>query len=40
MATGHVDKETSIKEFIDTIMSNAESILKNWGFMGDQFTSK
>ncbi len=39
MATGHVDKETSIKEFIDNIVSNTESILKNWGFTGDRFTS-
>jgi len=39
MAVGHVDKETTIKEFIDNIVSNAEKILRNWGFSGDTFNN-
>ncbi|MFX0030272.1 MAG: hypothetical protein ACFE8B_13760, partial [Candidatus Hermodarchaeota archaeon] len=37
MAVGHVDKETTIKEFIDNIISGAERILRNWGFSGDEY---
>jgi nitronate monooxygenase len=39
MAVGHIDEETSIKEFIDNIVSNAEEILKSWGMTGNEFTS-
>lgn len=37
MAIGHITKETSIKEFIDGIMLNAEKILRTWGIKGDEF---
>jgi nitronate monooxygenase len=37
MAVGHVDKETTIKEFIQNIMLNAEKILRTWGIKGDEF---
>lgn len=39
MSVGHVNEETSIKEFIDNIVSNAENILRNWGFSGDKFNN-
>lgn len=32
MAIGLIDEETTIKEFIDNIISNAEKILRKWGF--------
>jgi len=37
MAIGHIDKETSIKEFIDNIVMNAEEILQTWGIREDEF---
>ena len=37
MAVGHIDEETSIKEFIDNIITNAEKILRNWGIEGNKF---
>ena len=37
MAVGHVDKETTIKEFIDNIVLRAEKILRKWGFSGDEY---
>jgi NAD(P)H-dependent flavin oxidoreductase YrpB (nitropropane dioxygenase family) len=37
MAVGHVDKETTIKEFIDNIISGAENILRTWGVSGDEY---
>ena len=37
MAVGHVDKETTIKEFIDNIVSGAENILRTWGVSGDEY---
>jgi nitronate monooxygenase len=36
MAIGHINKETTIKEFIDNIVLDAEKILKTWGFNGDE----
>ncbi|MHA2283190.1 MAG: NAD(P)H-dependent flavin oxidoreductase [Promethearchaeota archaeon] len=39
MAVGHIDEETSIKEFIDNIVSNAEKILRKWGITGNEFNS-
>ncbi|MFX1376728.1 MAG: NAD(P)H-dependent flavin oxidoreductase [Promethearchaeota archaeon] len=36
MAVGHVDKETTIKEFIQDIIINAENILKGWGVSGNE----
>jgi nitronate monooxygenase len=37
-ACGHIDKETSVKEFIEKhIIENAEKILKGWGFQGKEF---
>ncbi len=32
MSVGHVTEETTINEFIDNIISNAEKILRKWGF--------
>ncbi len=37
MAVGHVNEETSIKEFIENIVSNAERILRTWGVTGNEF---
>ena len=37
MSVGHVNEETSIKEFIDNIIANAEKILRNWGIKGNKF---
>jgi hypothetical protein len=37
MSIGHVNEETSIKEFIDNIITNAEKILRNWGIEGKEF---
>ena len=37
MAVGHVDEETTIKEFIQNIIINAEKILRTWGIKGDEF---
>ncbi len=39
MAVGHIDKETSIKEFIDKIVSNAEKILRKWGIEGNEINT-
>ncbi|MHA1987639.1 MAG: NAD(P)H-dependent flavin oxidoreductase [Promethearchaeota archaeon] len=39
MAVGHVDKETTIKEFIEDIISNAEIILREWGVKGNEFNN-
>jgi len=39
MAVGHIDKETSIKEFIDNIVSNAEKILRKWGIEGNEINT-
>jgi NAD(P)H-dependent flavin oxidoreductase YrpB (nitropropane dioxygenase family) len=39
MAIGHVDKENTLKEFIQEIIANAEKILRNWGFSGNEFNS-
>jgi NAD(P)H-dependent flavin oxidoreductase YrpB (nitropropane dioxygenase family) len=37
-AAGHIDKERSVKEFIeDHIIQTAEVILKEWGFQGKEF---
>lgn len=38
MAVGHIDEETTVKQFIDDIILNAEKILKNWGITGNKFT--
>ncbi|GAH00837.1 unnamed protein product, partial [marine sediment metagenome] len=35
MAVGHVNEETSIKEFIENIATNAEKILRSWGITGN-----
>ena len=40
MAVGHVNKETTIKEFIDNIVTNAEKILRSWGITGNEFNNK
>jgi nitronate monooxygenase len=37
MAIGHIDKETTIKEFIENIVLNAEDILQTWGIRGNEF---
>ncbi len=39
MAVGHVNEETTIKEFIQSIIINAEEILRNWGVKGDEFNN-
>ena len=39
MAVGHVNEETSIKEFIENIVLNAEKILRNWGVEGNKFNT-
>ncbi len=39
MAVGHVNEETTIKEFIQNIIINAEEILRNWGVKGDEFNN-
>lgn len=39
MAAGHIDEVVSVKEFVDNIMSNAEYILKSWGFKDDEFNT-
>jgi nitronate monooxygenase len=39
MAVGHIDEETSIKEFIDNIVSNAEKILRKWGIEGNEINT-
>jgi hypothetical protein len=39
MASGHIDKIISVKEFIDKIINNAEKILRSWGFDGNEFTT-
>ncbi|MFX1305087.1 MAG: NAD(P)H-dependent flavin oxidoreductase [Promethearchaeota archaeon] len=39
MASGHCDEIVSIKEFINNITSNAENILKNWGYQGNEFNT-
>ncbi len=37
MAIGHCRKIVSIKEFIETIVRGAESVLKSWGLERDEF---
>ncbi len=37
MAAGHCDEIISLKEFIEGIISNAEEILKGWGFQSNEF---
>ncbi|MHC1591988.1 MAG: NAD(P)H-dependent flavin oxidoreductase [Candidatus Helarchaeales archaeon] len=37
MAVGFIDRIISIKEFIDEVMTEAEQILRTWGFTGDTF---
>lgn len=39
MAAGHCDEIVSLKEFIDNIISNAEKILKKWGYQGNEFNT-
>ncbi len=39
MAIGHCNEIVSMKEFIDNIVINAEKILKNWGFEGNEFST-
>ncbi len=39
MAIGHCRKIVSIKEFIETIVHNAESVLKAWGLEGNEFNA-
>ncbi|MFW9824178.1 MAG: hypothetical protein ACFFE4_14635, partial [Candidatus Thorarchaeota archaeon] len=39
MAVGLIDKETTVKEFIDNIISNAEEILRTWGFKGNEINT-
>ena len=39
MAVGHINEETSIKEFIDNIVSNAEKILRKWGIEGNEINT-
>jgi len=39
MAVGHIDKETTVEEFIQNIITNAEEILRNWGIKGDEFNN-
>jgi len=37
-AAGHIDREMSVKDFIDKhIIEKAEKILKKWGFQGEEF---
>jgi nitronate monooxygenase len=37
-AAGHIDKEVSVREFIENhIIDKAEKILKGWGFQGEEF---
>lgn len=37
MAVGFIDEIVSIKEFVDEVMTEAEQILRTWGFTGDTF---
>lgn len=39
MACGHVNEETTIKQFIENIVSNAEKILRIWGIEGNEITT-
>ncbi|MFX1499617.1 MAG: nitronate monooxygenase [Promethearchaeota archaeon] len=39
MAAGHCDEITSLKVFIDNIVSNAEKILHKWGYQGNEFNA-
>ena len=39
MAVGHIDKETTVEEFIQNVITNAEEILRNWGIKGDEFNN-
>ncbi|MFX0081219.1 MAG: NAD(P)H-dependent flavin oxidoreductase [Candidatus Hodarchaeota archaeon] len=39
MAVGHVDEETTINEFIQGIVTNAEKMLRSWGVEGDRFST-
>ncbi len=37
-AAGHIDKEMSVHEFIESeIIEKAEEVLRDWGFQGDRF---
>lgn len=36
-AAGHIEKIVPVKNFIDNIITEAESILKSWGYSGNQF---
>lgn len=38
MASGHIDKSVSVKDFIDNVINNAEKILKNWGYVNKKVT--
>ncbi|MBY8984551.1 MAG: nitronate monooxygenase [Candidatus Lokiarchaeota archaeon] len=39
MAIGHISSRTSIKEFIENIVVNAEEILRKWGFTGNEINT-
>ncbi|MHA1762828.1 MAG: NAD(P)H-dependent flavin oxidoreductase [Promethearchaeota archaeon] len=39
MAAGHVEEVLSVKEFLDKISSEAEILLRSWGFTGEMFTT-
>jgi NAD(P)H-dependent flavin oxidoreductase YrpB (nitropropane dioxygenase family) len=39
MAAGHCDDIISVKEFIENIVSNAEKILKDWGYQSNEFNT-
>ncbi|MHA2180696.1 MAG: NAD(P)H-dependent flavin oxidoreductase, partial [Promethearchaeota archaeon] len=39
MAIGLIDEETTIKQFIDNIISTAETILRSWGITGNEFNN-
>ncbi|MFX0178464.1 MAG: nitronate monooxygenase [Candidatus Hodarchaeota archaeon] len=36
-AAGHIEKVVSLKIFIENIISEAETILKSWGYRGNEF---
>ena len=39
MSIGHISSVTTIKEFIDDIITKAEKILRKWGFTGNEFNT-
>ena len=39
MAVGHINEETTLKEFIESIILNAEDILSRWGFTGNEINT-